>query len=441
MTALATSQTLEFTGFASKTASINQGTVNIDFGTWNGSSFTQDSTTSFDVTSSNNTLTGIASSLSALTGVNATVTNKGDGTYSLIVNTDTGAKNSIRIRVTDATDETGLAAKFDTSDNAEQVVAAQDASLNINGVQVTRASNKITDLIDGYEFKLNSVTTTAASVSSSIDSDVAYAKVKEFVDLYNGVTGTIDNLTKIGVDGEDSGILARDVVVNGIERKLRSIMTSQLDGYGETGRYISELGLRTERDGSISLAEADFKKAFSAEPILFDVMMNSLATSDNPNLKVEHTSEVLQPKGGVYNFIGGGDGTGASLGGTSLTGSVLSNGDIKYVGVSGDISGLKLEGPATVTSAKVYYGQSFMSKLTKYIDELVATTGTLANSKTKATKEIADYSDEQTNLDERIASLRERYMNQFSAMESAVTGFKKTGEFLTGFIDALNPSD
>ena len=30
-------------------------------------------------------------------------------------------------------------------------------------------------------------------------------------------------------------------------------------------------------------------------------------------------------------------------------------------------------------------------------------------------------------------------MKQFSAMESAVTGFKKTGEFLTGFIDRCHP--
>ena len=32
-------------------------------------------------------------------------------------------------------------------------------------------------------------------------------------------------------------------------------------------------------------------------------------------------------------------------------------------------------------------------------------------------------------------------MIQFSAMETAVTSFKKTGEFLTGFIDALNPKN
>ena len=32
-------------------------------------------------------------------------------------------------------------------------------------------------------------------------------------------------------------------------------------------------------------------------------------------------------------------------------------------------------------------------------------------------------------------------MTQFSQWTSVVTGFKKTGEFLTGFIDALKPKD
>ena len=43
------------------------------------------------VSSANNTLSGLAESLSAIEGVNAT-TDKGDGTFSLIVNSDTGVK-------------------------------------------------------------------------------------------------------------------------------------------------------------------------------------------------------------------------------------------------------------------------------------------------------------------------------------------------------------
>ena len=59
-----------------------------------------------------------------------------------------------------------VSSKFDTQSNnsSKQVVAASDASLTLNGVQVTRSSNTITDLVDGYEFKLNSTTASAVSI-------------------------------------------------------------------------------------------------------------------------------------------------------------------------------------------------------------------------------------------------------------------------------------
>ena len=203
---------------------------------------------------------------------------KGDGTFSLIVNSDTGADNALRLGVTEDENDPGLVS-FDTSSTnaSKQVVAAQDAAMTINGVQVTRASNTITDLIDGYEFKLNTTTTSAASVIASIDSDLAYSTVKGFVDMFNSVNSTIDELTNNGVDGSEKGALARDVVIAGIKRNIRSIVTDALPGFEDNPRYISELGIRTERDGSLSLTEDDFKENFSREPILFDVMVNSLA--------------------------------------------------------------------------------------------------------------------------------------------------------------------
>ena len=445
---LASSQTLEFSGFSSKAAAINKGSINIDFGSWSsdGTTFTSDtsqSTQSLSISDSNNTLVGLADALTAISGVNATVTDKGDGTFSLIVNTETGAKNAIRLRVTEDSSDPGLAT-FDTSSNnqTKQVVAATDASLTLNGVSITRSTNTITDLVDGYEFKLNSTTSSAASILASVNSNSAFTKVKEFVDIFNSVNSSIDELTNKGLEGTEKGILARDVVVSGIKRELRSLVTSSLPGFEDNPRYISELGIKTERDGSLSLSENDFNKAFANEPILFDVMINSLARSNNPSVKVSHTSTVLQPKGGVYNFIEGAtDGDSASLGGISLVGNTSSSGIRGYAGVSGDISGLRIESSGAAQSATIYYGQSFLSKLTDYIDEVISPVGTLASSSAKASSSISEYTEDQAKLDEKIASMTERYMSQFSAMESAVTGFKKTGEFLTGFIDSLKPKD
>ena len=244
---LASSQTLEFSGFSSKTAAINKGTINIDFGSWSGSTFTTNDTKtsqSVVISESNNTLSGLATALSSISGVNATVIDKGNGTFSLIVNSDTGANNALRLGVGEDSNDPGLAAFDTTSNNAsKQVVAAQDASMTINGVQVTRASNTITDLIDGYEFKLNTTTTSAASVIASIDSDLAYTTVKGFVDMFNSVNSTIDCLTNNGVDGAEKGALARDVVVAGIKRNIRSLVTDALPGFEDNPRYISELEL------------------------------------------------------------------------------------------------------------------------------------------------------------------------------------------------------
>ena len=342
--------------------------------------------------------------------------------------------------VTESSGDEGLA-QFDTTstNSSKQVVAAADATINLNGVNITRSSNVVSDLFDGYEFRLNATTSTAATVQSNIDSNVAYAKTLEFVNMFNGAFSTLNALTKRGIDGEESGALAGDLTANTIKRKLRSLVSSELAGFGTSGRYLSELGIRTERDGSLSVTETDFKKAFEREPILFDVMLNSMASSDNPSVKVTHESDILQPKGGIYNFVGESDGNAATLNGVALSGSTLADGTKKYTAISGDGTGLRLSVSGSVSSATVYYGESFFSKLESYVKDLVSSTGVLAKSEAQASTSISEFNEDKVDLEAKIEAIRQRYMSQFAAMESAVTGFKKTGEFLTGFIDSLSP--
>ncbi len=445
VSALASSQTLEFTGFSGKEDLLGTGSINIDFGTWSSSSFDVDGTKpsqQISIADGNNSLADVAEALNKIDGVNATVTNKGDGTYSLIVNSNTGKSSALRITANEDPESPGLAVLDNTtSNNTKQVVAARDALLNINGVQISRTSNTISDLIDGYEFTLKETTSSGVSVSGKVDPNLAFQQVKEFVDTFNSVNGTITQLTKRGINGEDAGPLARDVVISGIQREIRSLVTSGLPGYEDRPRYISELGVKTERDGSLSISEGDFKKAFQREPMLFDVMMNSIGRSDNPSVRVYNDSDVLKPKGGIYDFVTEANGENATINGSSITGGAIEGGKYRYAGVSGDIAGLKLESTGLVTSAKVYFGESLLSKLTTYLDDVTSPVGTLAKSTTKANSSITEFNEEMVKIDDRIVSLTDRYMTQFAAMESAVTSFKKTGEFLTGFIDSLNQND
>ena len=122
--------------------------------------------------------------------------------------------------------------------------------------------------------------------------------------------------------------------------------------------------------------------------MLFDVMINSIGRSDNSDVIVTSDSQVLKPKGGIYDFVAGTDGVGSTLGGVSISGGTIDNGNLKYAAVSGDVAGLKLEVPSTVTSAKIYFGESFLSKLTDYLDDVVSPVGTLAKSTVEANSSI-----------------------------------------------------
>ena len=82
-----------------------------------------------------------------------------------------------------------------------------------------------------------------------------------------------------------------------------------------------------------------------------------------------------------------------------------------------------------------------MSKLTTYLDDVTSPLGSLAKGTIDANTSISEYNDERLKIEDKIVSLTDRYTAQFAAMESAVTSFKKTGEFLTGFIDSLNQND
>ena len=87
--------------------------------------------------SANNTLNGLAETLTALEGVNATVTDKEMGHFHLLL-IPTSAK-ILRLSVTEDASDAGLSAFDTTSNNAsKQVVARQDASINLNGVSITR---------------------------------------------------------------------------------------------------------------------------------------------------------------------------------------------------------------------------------------------------------------------------------------------------------------
>ena len=93
-------------------------------------------------------------------------------------------------------------------------------------------------------------------------------------------------------------------------------------------------------------------------------------------------------------------------------------------------------------NATVFYGQSLIEKFSEYLTNILnSSNGQIATRETTISQEVTDQSALLIDLNTQMDSLRSRYIEQFTAMEQAVTSFKSTGEYLTNLFEAMNKDD
>jgi len=412
------------------TGNVKIGHVAADFGI-NTASTSSDLTISSDT----DTLTNVATNLNSITGVNASILNKGDGTYSLVVRTDTGVNNAIKITVSEDSDNTGLSVLDTTSDNStHQKTAATDATLIVDGVTINRSSNTISDLFDGYELNLTATTTSSFRISSEIDKATALTSLKDFVAVINNTRTTLNELTKPGSQTTEAGPLSKNIAVKNIVKNINSIITGPIVGYASDNVYLSELGVRTAYDGTLSVNEKIFNAQLDLDSTVFDSIFTSMFSSNSSNLKVESSNATSKPTPGTYSYTN--DGSTVTLGGVEMSSYTDTDGNTYYVSNATDTGGIKITETETVPSAYIYYGKSIIEQISEYIDLSLSLNGTLGKSETTATKDLSNLKLDLLDIDEKVESLTERYKKQFSAMESVVTSLKSTGDYITNMMEA-----
>jgi flagellar hook-associated protein 2 len=149
---------------------------------------------------------------------------------------------------------------------------ATDASLSISGItgSITRSSNTITDLIPGMSLDVGGVGTSTLVVGT--DTDSTLKGVKDFVSAYNKVMSLIkdndlvtqenDGWEVKNIFGSLSGTSVDESIRDSIRQALGEITSSD----GGSPIILADLGIATERDGTLKLNEDTFKTALSSNP-------------------------------------------------------------------------------------------------------------------------------------------------------------------------------
>lgn len=205
-------------------------------------------------------------------GVTASIVKVKDNDYQLVLtSSNTGLTNQMSVSVS-GDEKLNQFISFNnpnsSNSNVEQIVEAKDAELTVNGINIVRSSNTVTDAPQGLTLNLTKeVKDVTVTVSKS--NDKSTTAIKAWVDAYNSLVDTIGSLTKYtsvdaGAEEQDSsnGALLGDSTVRTIQTGIRGQFSSSAnDGKFQT---LSQMGITQDgTTGKLKIDDEKLKKALT----------------------------------------------------------------------------------------------------------------------------------------------------------------------------------
>ena len=417
---LARESKLVSAGFSSTSGAVTQGVINIVAGT---------ASAAITIDSTNNTVDGlrIAINNSGL-DVNATFLNDGSSTNPLrlvLSGTKTGTDNVVTIQPTSSTTSTflfgtGIQTSSQVGTNLvdfTETQSAQNANFFIDGIAVSKSANVVSDVIDGTILTLDS--TGSGTVTLSSDSDAIKDKVQAYIDGYNELASHLTSELSLETETGETGVLFANFTIQNLQQKLRETITTQILGVTGDFSYLSQIGIRTVSDGTLTLDDGDFTDALAANiSNISQLFSSSSATSSSAVTFIGFTNNTLP---GSYDIrVQNGVPQIASSGSTTFTDAVGSGNF--YAGAEGtDAEGLNFrisslnDGDYGKLNLSIGVAQITNRILANLTD--ASLNGPLEAEIDSATETIKDFDETIVQMEERVVIFEETLKQRFTNLE------------------------
>ena len=280
------------------------GSLQIELGSWSADAvpvFAAGSSKSVAIDPAD-TMSAIASKInSADAGVTATVLRDGANERLVIRSSSTGVEAGFRLN-TPA--DPGLATLGLTNPSDGASFAGQtalDAKVKVNGVEITSATNKMTDVIPGVTLQLNQVTTAPVEITVANDQEAVQKNIQGFVDAYNALNQTLSDATKYNAANKTAGPLQGVSTTTGLQNALRAMLGSS--SVGSSFGRLSDVGIECQTDGSLKINATKLASAQQDLPNLKNLFTanNNDTTTNGFGLKVRDFARGLVAFDGVVS--------------------------------------------------------------------------------------------------------------------------------------------
>jgi flagellar hook-associated protein 2 len=380
------------------------------------------------------------------TGVQATVLQVSSSSYRLVLSgVDTGETiTASAVSGDDVLNALGLT----DSDGAfaDVLQEAQDAILTLDGIEVTRSSNDIDDLLDGVTLHLYQTTQddpdteSDVSITLEVGADVSSAKeaIQTLVDAYNAFREFVATQQTLASDGtvSDDAVLFGDGTMRSAMLSVYSALTSTIDD-----ESMALIGLSFDSDGTLVLDEDTLDNALLDDLDTVKALLSFQMDSSSSQLKLlsrgtsvpaDFTLDISVDSSGAPSAASvNGDSSLFTVSGTRIIGA---EGSI-YEGYTFVFTGSSAE--SIDISLKTGIAELLYNAADPVADTTDGSLQTLIDNLTEVDDDLQTKSD-------AIRSAAETYQTNLSARyaryQAAIAAAESTQDYLTALIDQWNAS-
>jgi len=302
------------TTFAKSTDIVGTGTLTLDFGTFDGANFTTNAdrpTANIKIDAAHSSLAGVRDAINAAkAGVTASIVNDGTGNRLIVSSNSTGTSNSIRLRVADddnaPLDAAGLsvlaydpAAAAGSGKNMKEVTAAQNAEFKVDGLDIVKQSNTVTDVLEGTTLTLLK-TNAGAPTTLSIASDTSGLKtsVDNFVKAYNELNDSVKKLTGYDEATKTAGTLNAEPAIRTLASQIRATLSNVVTGAPGGYNALAQVGITFDSTGKLNVNNSKLDTALKNNPSAVQSLFATGAKSEDALVK--YASSTATTPGGTY---------------------------------------------------------------------------------------------------------------------------------------------
>jgi len=414
------------------------------------------------LTGANNTLYGLRDAINALgtadplvagskgLGVTATVVNTGTGAnpYQLVLtakDTGTGTTSGV-VTIADITGGGAVNTLGITAGTVDDLITpttigggltsavadqAKDALFTVNGIELTRKTNAVTDAVDGITFNLKQGgQTTSTTLTVALDKGAITSAMQDVISKFNALVKGYKDASGTG------GAFANDPSVRSFLTQVRAALSGSPSGLSASASLTStaDLGIKTNRDGSLSLDVTAFQSALDKDATAAKRIFAFTGESTN-GVVAFHAGDAKTTTGAVgFNIT-------SYVSGGAVAGTFTVDGtDYALTGNNGTLSGAvgtPLEGLITsvtgLGSGTLNLTRGVGQAVRDLVSDLTATgTGNLSMIMSSIGEQNSSLSRQISDGQQRLDRRKEILKAQFGHLEAMVGQLQAAGQSLSG---------